>query len=291
MPTPVECVEPLLLDEHPAEAAESCQSNYACVMRSGGRGVTAIVSSGSVTLLVGCLSWSCGSATSKPCRLGDVTACSRWCYVVEDAPSCTRLGALYETQVAAGSAPDQPAREYLRACLLGDGRGCTLAGLKYLLGKGVPQSTPLAARAFDAACTLKNGDGCAMLGALRAEQEPPKPGEADELYLKGCKLGGALGCRLAGSSRLHAGGDNAKYGKWYLDRACTLHDEYACVLARAVAPSPAGSDQPAPAASSTPPPAPSASASSPAPSASAPPAAPSASAPPAASSAAPATPP
>jgi hypothetical protein len=206
-------------------------------------------------------------AKPGPCRYGDGDACMRACES-DDPTSCTRLAAMYETGTVRGATGDA-VREYLHACLLGDGLGCHMAGLKFLLGIGVVEDRTRALRAFDAACTLKYADGCAMKAALTDTGQLSV--DVIEAYGRACDMGSALGCRMMGDVHMAAG--NAAEARRYYQVACTRGDTAACQLkeqAVVAPPSSASASASAPAPAPAPPSASaSASASAPAPPASA----------------------
>lgn len=155
--------------------------------------------------------WMC----SAKCRLGDAGSCLAMAYAMQKE----------------SKPPEESARLYHRACLLGAANACT----NYAAGIWARQRSEgqlaCARRTFQKACAAKEHFACGMVGRVMLESENPPAYAEGRRYLEAaCKEHGGFACRVL-AMHLESGklGDyQPELVRTLLARACAGGDPDAC---------------------------------------------------------------
>ena len=146
----------------------------------------------------------------------------------EFANACNDLGLLYLNGRGVAKDPERGAALLQRGCGHGSRDACTNLGNAYARGDGVPKDEAKAREVLKKTCENERvATGCydlALTYLLRNDVEAVRYAE------RGCELGSAAGCRLAGG--LHASGQGTKRdyekARGYYTRACKARNDTAC---------------------------------------------------------------
>ena len=149
-----------------------------------------------------------------------------------DNGGCSVEGITHEFGLGTPRNVSRAVAAYTKACSL-DSSACRNLGMLNLLGKGMPRDEAKGLALIKRACVSRDPSSCAYMKAFLDGSQPLETEAANEMvpiWGNICAAGVVRHCSSLGLNLLARG--NASEGRKLLARACTLGDEWGCLLGR-----------------------------------------------------------